>query len=176
MFFIPGFIIAWATFPGVIVHEFAHKLACERLNIKVFEVKYFIFSIKLFGGEAGHVIHEKPKKYLHSIIVGVAPLFLNTTLMVIFAVISKYTVYGNDINIILLWLAFSMGVNAFPSDQDMDNVRQHDFSDMKSAKFMTSALYYIMRFLNFGKMFWLDFIYAFVVIASTGALAEFLKV
>ena len=38
---IPGPIIALLTFPGVIVHEFAHKLFCDIFNVPVYYVNYF---------------------------------------------------------------------------------------------------------------------------------------
>jgi hypothetical protein len=41
MFFIPGPLIALATFPGVIVHELAHQLFCRWFRIPVLNVCYF---------------------------------------------------------------------------------------------------------------------------------------
>lgn len=35
---IPGFIVAMLTFPGIIVHEFAHKLFCSLTGTRVLEV------------------------------------------------------------------------------------------------------------------------------------------
>ena len=40
---IPGIIITWLTFPGVMVHEFAHKLFCRWTKTEVMEVCYFRF-------------------------------------------------------------------------------------------------------------------------------------
>jgi MFS-type transporter involved in bile tolerance (Atg22 family) len=42
MFFIPGPLIALATFPGVIVHELAHQLFCRWFRIPVLTVCYFL--------------------------------------------------------------------------------------------------------------------------------------
>lgn len=56
MFFIPGELISALTFPGVILHEWAHKLFCKRLGVKVLEVKYFQIGKKV----AGYVVHEPP--------------------------------------------------------------------------------------------------------------------
>ncbi|WP_431212439.1 DUF3267 domain-containing protein [Puia sp. P3] len=54
--FIPGFVITLLTFPGVIVHEFAHQLFCRLYKVPVFEVVYF-----QLGNPAGYVMHEAVK-------------------------------------------------------------------------------------------------------------------
>jgi hypothetical protein len=43
---IPGFIISLLTFPGVIVHEWAHKIACNLFDVAVFRVVYFKLDFK----------------------------------------------------------------------------------------------------------------------------------
>jgi hypothetical protein len=39
--FFPGYLIATATFPGVIVHELGHKLFCLLTKTRVVETCYF---------------------------------------------------------------------------------------------------------------------------------------
>lgn len=58
MLLIPGWLISLLTFPGVIIHEWAHKKFCEWLGILVHKVVYF-----RFGNPAGYVLHEPPKTY-----------------------------------------------------------------------------------------------------------------
>lgn len=54
MFFIPGELISILTFPGIIVHEFAHMLFCRIRKVAVFDACYF-----RVGNPAGFVIkHE----------------------------------------------------------------------------------------------------------------------
>ena len=56
MFFIPGQLISLLTFPGVIVHEWAHKLYCNWTGVLVHKVVYF-----QFANPAGYVLHSEPK-------------------------------------------------------------------------------------------------------------------
>jgi len=57
MFFIPGPVIAFLTFPGVIVHEAAHLFFCKLFKLQVYDVCFL-----RFGNPAGYVIHEKNGK------------------------------------------------------------------------------------------------------------------
>lgn len=57
MFIIPGFLIGWATFPGVIIHEFAHKKSCDWRGIAVRDVDYFSWSGR------GYVTHRSPRRF-----------------------------------------------------------------------------------------------------------------
>lgn len=41
MIIIPGFLISLLTFPGVMVHEFAHQLFCRIMRVPVYDVVYF---------------------------------------------------------------------------------------------------------------------------------------
>jgi len=49
---IPGFIITWLTFPGVIIHEFAHKFFCSLTGTKVLEAIGSVFWLDLIYGVA----------------------------------------------------------------------------------------------------------------------------
>ncbi len=106
---IPGILISIATFPGVIVHEFAHKFFCEKTGLRVLEVCYFRFK-----NPCGYVIHELPKTFFQSFLVSVGPLFLNTVVAMLVFALAKIT--GQ--NSILLWLGGSIGMHSFPSSGD----------------------------------------------------------
>ena len=54
MFFIPGFLIAIVTFPGVIVHEAAHLFFCRWFKLEVYDVCFF-----RVGNPSGYVITRK---------------------------------------------------------------------------------------------------------------------
>src|ERR1700684_4468 len=75
MIMIPGFLIALVTFPGVIVHEFAHQLFCRLLRVPVFKVCYI-----RVGNPAGYVLHEAPKERWKQVLIGTGPLFVNSIL------------------------------------------------------------------------------------------------
>jgi hypothetical protein len=40
MFFIPGFVIAALTFPGVIIHEAGHLFFCRLFKLQVFDLLF----------------------------------------------------------------------------------------------------------------------------------------
>src|SRR5579864_1018867 len=94
---IPGVIIAVLTFPGVIVHEFAHRLFCFLTRTPVREVCYF-----RFGSPSGYVIHDIPSNIWKNIVIGVGPLFVNSA--VCFALALLVAPIGNaSESIQLLW-------------------------------------------------------------------------
>jgi hypothetical protein len=43
MFFIPGQLISLLSFPGIIVHEFAHLIFCRLRKVAILDVCYFRF-------------------------------------------------------------------------------------------------------------------------------------
>jgi len=61
------------TLPGVVVHEFAHKQACDLVGVPVLEVAYF-----RFDDPPGYVQHVTPERYRASFVVSVAPFLVNT--------------------------------------------------------------------------------------------------
>ena len=75
MFFIPGQLISILSFPGVIVHEFAHVLFCKLRNVAIFDVCYF-----RVGDPSGFVIHEATPNFTTTFLVSMGPFFVNTLL------------------------------------------------------------------------------------------------
>ncbi|ELY41876.1 metalloprotease family protein [Natronorubrum tibetense] len=61
------------TAPGVVVHEFAHKQACDLVGVPVVEVVYF-----RFRNPPGYVRHHQPERYRTSFVISVAPFLVNT--------------------------------------------------------------------------------------------------
>lgn len=111
--------ILFATFPGVIIHEFAHKKSCDLLNIKVYDVSYF-----RFGNPLGYVQPEQIRSFWKTFAINTAPLLLNTVLAVILTLSSMSILVGFPVWVqwMGIWLAVSMGVHAFPSFMDLDNI------------------------------------------------------
>jgi len=118
---IPGFLIAWITFPGVIVHEFAHQLFCYLYKIPVYQVCYF-----RFGNPSGYVLHGPALKPWHNVIVGVGPFFINTIVGAIIgapAVVPIMQFGSKDpLNWILAWLGVSIAMHSFPSTGDAKSI------------------------------------------------------
>lgn len=160
-FFIPGILIAILTFPGVIVHELAHQLACRIMKVPVFEVCYFRFQ-----RPNGYVIHENPKNLVKTIIISMGPFIVNTFLGVIIFISGKFSIREGALEYFLMWLGISIIMHAFSSQGDLD----HIFKGLKEKGtpiFMKVLVYpfaYLMYIGTVGKVFWLDLGYSLGVV------------
>jgi len=105
-------ILSALTIPGVVIHEYGHKLFCDLLNVKVKKVCYF-----RFGNPAGYVIHEEPRTFLHSLLIVLGPFILGSVLAII-CYFYSFLYKGEIVEYIFIWLGFSSAYNCFPSDQD----------------------------------------------------------
>ncbi len=157
--YIPGELIALATFPGVIMHEIAHKFMCDIFGVPVYHVAYF----NIASQNAGHVIHGKIDSIIKNLLIGLAPLFFNTLLCIIFTLPYSASLHiaGDAISYsfiyqLLWWVGISMGANAFPSNQDVENV-----SEIASNNIIIYFIKGIVRLLNFLSRIWIDIAYAY---------------
>ena len=118
MFFIPGFVIAALTFPGVIVHEAAHLLFCRLYRIAVFKVCFF-----QFRNPAGYVIHAKVEDFKTAWLIAMGPFFVNTGLCILFCSAAFLPVWELKVEdpfaYFFYWLGLSIGMHAFPSTGDI---------------------------------------------------------
>lgn len=151
---IPGQVISLLSFMGVIVHEWAHKIACRLFGVRVLSVKYFSLS-------GGYVVHEKVSQPLASICIALAPLIVNTVIAIAFgcvlAAMSYWRLDYAPLKILIIYLGITIGMHAFPSKQDIKNFADL-VADLKRknlyvlAKIM-GTFFAILRGLSF---FWLD--------------------
>ena len=111
MFIIPGVIISIFTFPGVIVHEWAHKKFCEWFVVNVQTVKYF-----RIGNPAGYVLHDNPVTYKQTFWLSVGPLLINSLITILLGFITSQTIKDSLLYNLSFWVAISIGVHSFPSD------------------------------------------------------------
>jgi hypothetical protein len=168
VFFIPGWLIALITFPGVIVHEAAHRFFCDVAGVPVYRVCYF-----RVGNPAGYVIHGKTERLWVNFVISVGPLIVNTALC---AFIGFSPVIVQDLSLsdepfifgVLFWLAMSIGMHSFPSGQDMENFSNSVESSGRHGVLKTAAqvLEFIFRAANALRVIWFDAIYAFAVSAA----------
>jgi hypothetical protein len=120
MFLLPGWLIALVTFPGVVVHEMAHRFFCDVTDTDVYAVRYF----KPMGNPAGYVIHGQPRSLRAALLISAGPLLINTLLCSLLTLTVAYQVIVLDagpsdpVLIALGWLGYSIGMHAFPSRQD----------------------------------------------------------
>jgi hypothetical protein len=121
MFFIPGFVISIFTFPGVIIHEAAHQFFCRTTKLAIFDVCYF-----RIGNPAGYVVHETTSSFNKAFMVGMGPFFINSFFCVLFCSAAFLPVWELEVvdplGYFFYWLGLSMGMHAFPSTQDVEEM------------------------------------------------------
>lgn len=127
---IPGELIAFLTCPGVVIHEIAHKFACDYFNVPVYEVNYF----RPLDKKAGHVCHGGNDSFWVLFLIGIAPFILNSILCVVLTFpvgvrfylgtffLGSPSVLREVLGLILYWAGLSIGFNAIPSSQDMSGL------------------------------------------------------
>lgn len=133
------------TFPGVAIHECAHKIFCQLSGLKVIKAVYF-----RFGNPSGYVIHEAPRNYGQSFFVAVGPIIFNSALSIGLAYAISWVTSGSYWRFIILWLAFSVAAHAFPSEQDLSGASADGLNSLKKG----SSLWPIIGFPMIGLM-WL---------------------
>lgn len=160
MIFIPGQLISAVTFPGVIVHEFAHHLFCKITKTPVIDVCYF-----RFGNPAGYVVHEKPKDLKTSLLIDIGPFFVNNLLGILLTLPSAMPVFkfgsGDVLDYMLLWLGISILMHSFPSRGDAKALMA-SINGTKGSLPLKILCYPIVVVINtfaFGSIFWLDLVY-----------------
>jgi hypothetical protein len=161
---IPGFLIALATFPGVIVHEMAHQLFCRWFRVPVFDVCYF-----RVGNPAGYVIHENPQKASQQIWIGVGPFLVNTILGALVAFPAAIPVLkfdaGRPLDFLFIWLGISIAMHAFPSIGDAKSIwRGVSSRDVPLlGKLVATPVVALIYLGAIGSIFWLDVLYGAAV-------------
>src|SRR5579864_5151355 len=119
MFFIPGWLIAILTFPGIICHEIAHRFFCDIAGVPVYEICYF-----RVGNPAGYVQHGPARNLKSAFLISIGPLIINTllcSLITFAAVIPIFILNATDTggaSILLRWVGFSIGMHAFPRSEE----------------------------------------------------------
>ncbi len=158
MFLIPGSVISFLTFPGVIVHEMGHKFFADELGVPVYKVRYF-----RFGNPAGYVVHGAPDSLKSSFLISVGPFILNTLFCFLSSVSAFYFFPARTWPFwLLMWVSISIGMHAFPSNEDMDNFVDY----VKHARFLGLLIPFaylfalIFKLANYLRFFWFDAVYA----------------
>ncbi|WP_438433673.1 hypothetical protein [Gorillibacterium sp. sgz500922] len=165
--FIPGFLISIVTFPGVMVHEFAHQLFCRFSRTAVLDVCYF-----RVGNPAGYVSHEHPSKPSHQVWIGIGPFIVNTLVGALIAMPAAIPVLQFEsaslLDYLLIWLGVSIAMHAFPSTGDAKNI----WSLLKRretplpVRLIGAPLVGLIYLGALGSFFWLDALYGIAVAAG----------
>lgn len=170
-----GFLIPILTFPGVIVHEYAHYKMCHWREVPVHEVVFF-----QLGNPAGYVVHGEPDRYADALAISGAPFLINSALAIVLFIASFGTVMvvagdGGIASIftgLLTWLGISVGMHAIPSSGDAASLwtlakRHWRDSVLGLLGFPIAALIYVANLLNF---LWFDLIYAALLLFITAGV------
>lgn len=166
MFFIPSELIAILTFPGVIVHEFAHKSACQHVGVPVYEVCYF-----RFGNPAGYVKHGAVQRYGQAFLIDVAPLIVNSLLAFIIFIFAvnipeSYMQFG------LYWLGISIAMHSFPSSGDADNLWKYSKRAWRVTPWALTGfpVVILIKVANILSFIWFDLLYAIGLLVLAGSI------
>ena len=102
-------------FPGMIFHELSHLIACLLFGVKVRKVKFF-------GLNEAYVVHEQPGA-AKSVVITLAPFLLGNFIALSLFALSYNQLFfeRNFFGFVFLWLAFSLVMYSFPSNQDAKN-------------------------------------------------------
>jgi len=158
--FIPGFIISFITFPGIIVHELAHQLFCRLYKVPVFEVVYFQTE-----NPPGYVLHEKVANKWHSVMISIGPFIVNTVLGALISLPAALPIFtfntAGPLDYLLIYLGVSIAMHAFPSTVDGDAIWQI-LKEKETSLWLKIAGYPIVGLIylgSIGSFVWLDVIY-----------------
>ena len=173
-----GFLLTLVTFPGVVVHELAHKRACDLVGVEVLEVRYF-----RFGNPAGYVRHREPARYRDSFLISVAPFVGNTLLAFVcllgFAALHTETLvldvdpsHRLAVTWFSGWLGLSIGIHAFPSTGDANTLWKRSRAEWRRAPIVLLGLPVVagIYVVNLLSRLYLDVLYALGLLVLALAL------
>jgi len=162
---IPGFLIAWLTFPGVIVHEMGHFLFCRLRGVPVLEVRFL-----RLGNPAGYVIHGPTANFTTTFLVCAGPLLVNTLLCLLICLPTylPMEVFGikHPFSYLLLWLGVSIGMHAFPSTQDAGNLwraARQEAARYNLLAILSLPLVVLIFVANVLSFVWFDYLYGVAI-------------
>ncbi|MBD79784.1 MAG: hypothetical protein CL840_12785 [Crocinitomicaceae bacterium] len=163
--FIPGEIISIATFPGTIVHEFAHVVFCKLRKVEILEVVYF-----QVGNPSGYVIHEETKDFNTTFLISMGPFFVNTLLCLLICLPAympiSYFDLSQPLSYFLMWLGVSIGMSAIPSNQDANQIYAQAKEEVKKTNLLAIVSFPIIGIIyifNFLRFFWADLFYGVAI-------------
>ncbi|MFQ5602750.1 MAG: DUF3267 domain-containing protein [bacterium] len=159
--FIPGEIVAALTFPGVIVHEVAHMLFCKLRKVAVLDVCFF-----QFDNPAGYVLHDEIEDFTTAFLVSIGPFLVNSLLCIVicFPAFVPVKIFGlnNPLSYVLIWLGVSIGMHAFPSNQDAQHLLHYakkEIASLKPLAIISYPLVLVIYLANLLSFFWIDYLY-----------------
>lgn len=110
-------------FPGVIIHELTHFLACILLGVRVTKIK--------LGLKESYVQHLDAQNW-KTILIALAPFMLSNIIAILIIVLTLKVRPTFYIFAILLWIAVTIIYHSVPSRKDINNVDKKIISVYKS--------------------------------------------
>lgn len=168
--YIPGELIALITFPGIILHEIAHRFFCDFFHVPVYSIRYFI----PFSTTAGCVVHEPTNNIFKFFFIGCGPLIINSLVCMVLTfpfglicaletnfIVSKSIIVHLGY-IFITWIGLCAGLKAFPSNQDIAGLAI--LTESFWAKVCIYPFIALIHIVNLNYIsFWIRFIYAYLL-------------
>ena len=162
---IPGQAVSIVTFPGIIVHEFAHMFFCKLRKVAVFDACYFSV-----GNPAGYVVHENSSNFTTTFLISMGPFFVNTLLCLLICLPAympmSFFNLDSPLSLLLMWLGVSIGMHAIPSDQDANNVYEQAKVKIKEKNLLALLSFPLIGFIylfNILRIVWADLLYGMLI-------------
>lgn len=161
-------LIALVTFPGIILHEWAHKFFCDRTKVPVYKTCYF-----RLGNPAGYVIHGPVDNYGKAFLIATAPFLVNTAVAVILFFIAEIIPLGL-ITYLLYWLGISIAMHSFPSSEDADNLWHYSKRALRRNPLALFGFPVVglIKLAGILSAIWFDLLYAVALLILAALLAK----
>ena len=164
MIWIPGWLINFVTFPGVVLRTAAYRLFCDLMKVPVYEISYW----------KGNVVHGPITALGAALVIALAPLFVNSVLCSVLtlpAVIPIMFLENSTRPVFLdlfFWCGISIGMHALPPKQSIDQFINEvgAFSSPGFLLYVAKGVAIVMGIIGFLKRLWIDLIYALLVSAA----------
>jgi hypothetical protein len=136
--------------------------------VPVYKACYF-----RLGDPAGYVIHGPVDELKKSLLISIGPLIVNTLFCAVICFSAVFPVFilnaqtYNPVIALLLWIGISIGMHAFPSNQDMNNFVANVAHARQRGPLLWAAKFFsgLLRLANILRFFWFDLFYAVGVAA-----------
>lgn len=161
---VPGIVIAFITFPGVIIYQILRRFCLDLMHVPVYEASYFDFA-----HPTANIAHEKVNNLFKAYVIAVGPFIgcsaLSFLLGLPIALLMSLSAPIGVEHWIIMWIAISIGMHAFPVPDDMDTLHEcvrglGGFNLLLPLSWMMLITVKIARFL---RVVWFDAIYAGII-------------
>jgi len=165
-------IAALVTFPGIILHEWSHKLICARLAVPVYKTCYF-----RLGNPAGYIVHAEVKSFGKVFSIAMAPFLICSGLAATTFGLAFILPSSTTLRLALYWLGISLAMHSLPSTQDVNNLYCHARQSCNRNIIALLALpaVWLIKLLRFHDSMWAGLLHAVIMLIATGLLLRGVK-